>query len=121
MKSFNERSRNSKEFLSRCGNETFSTKCYDLLKQVPKGKVTTYREIALALNTGAFRAVGNAMNKNPYDYKEVPCHRVVNANGKLGGFAYDTEEKIRRLKEDGIEVKDNKIVNFNKILHKFNT
>jgi O6-methylguanine-DNA--protein-cysteine methyltransferase len=45
-KSFNEQSRNSTEFLSLGGNETFSTKCYELLKKVPAGKVTTYREIA---------------------------------------------------------------------------
>lgn len=104
MKSFNERSRNSKEFLSRCENETFSTKCYKLLKKVPKGKVTTYREIAHALGTRAYRAVGNAMNKNPHDTSEICCHRVVNSNGDLGGFAWDIEVKISRLKSEGIEV-----------------
>ena len=91
---------------------SFNQRCYELLKQVPKGKVTTYQELAHALNTKAYRAVGNAMNKNPYHYKEVPCHRVVKSNGDIGGFAHDIKEKIRRLKEEGVEVKQNKIVNF---------
>jgi alkylated DNA nucleotide flippase Atl1 len=42
----------------------FAEKCYDILKKVPSGKVTTYKEIAHALNSKAYRAVGSAMNKN---------------------------------------------------------
>lgn len=85
----------------------FNKQCYSLLKKVPKGKVTTYREIAHGLNCRAYRAVGNAMNKNPYDTCEVPCHRVVNANGDLGGFAWEPELKISRLKSEGVEVFEN--------------
>lgn len=99
--------------------KSFNEKCYDLLRLIPKGKVTTYKEIAKALNTKAYQAVGNAMNKNPYDYKEVPCHRVVKSDGSLGGFALDSSEKIKRLNEDRIEVNNNKIVNFQKILFKY--
>lgn len=99
--------------------KTFNEKCYDLLKKVPKGKVTTYKEIANALGNKAYRAVGNAMNKNPYNHKDVPCHRVVNSNGSLGGFAFESKEKIRRLNEDGIEVRNDKIVNFKEKLFTF--
>ena len=60
------------------------------------------------MNTKAYRAVGNAMNKNPYA-PEVPCHRVINANGKLGGYASGLKKKIQMLKAEGIEIKDNKI------------
>lgn len=98
---------------------SFNEKCYKLLKQVPKGKVTTYQEIAHALGTKAYRAVGNAMNKNPYEHSRVPCHRVVKSNGELGGFALEITEKIKRLQKEGIEVENNKIVDFNKKLHSF--
>ncbi len=96
----------------------FNHRCYELLKKVPKGKVTTYKEIALALNTRAFRAVGRAMNKNPYAPK-VPCHRVVSANGKIGGFASGVRSKIEILKGEGIEVKDDRVVDFDKKLFRF--
>ena len=43
---------------------SFNEKCYKILRKVPKGKVTTYGEIARKLNSKAYRAVGNAMNKN---------------------------------------------------------
>lgn len=96
-------------------NPTFTERCYALLKQVPKGKVTTYKEIAEALKTKAYRAVGKAMNRN--QSKEVPCHRVIKSNGEIGRFARGTAEKIRLLKKEGIEIVDNKIdMNF---IHKF--
>ena len=87
---------------------SFYEKCYEVLKKVPKGKVTTYKEIARALNSKAYRAVGTAMNKNPYA-PMVPCHRVINSNGELGGFASGLKNKIKILKLEGIEIKNNKI------------
>lgn len=86
----------------------FNERCYQLLRKVPKGKVTTYKALAEALNTKAYRAVGNAMNKNPYA-PEVPCHRVINASGKLGGFASGLKNKVNLLKEEGIEIVDGKV------------
>jgi methylated-DNA-[protein]-cysteine S-methyltransferase len=97
--------------------KSFSERCYEVLKKVPKGKVTTYKEIAHALNSKAYRAVGTAMNKNPYAPK-VPCHRVVNSDGKIGKYAWGTNKKIKMLKEEGVEIKNNKI-NLKKYLHKF--
>ncbi len=46
--------------------KTFADKAYDILRKVPKGRVTTYKEIAHALETRAYRAVGQAMRRNPY-------------------------------------------------------
>ncbi len=46
--------------------KTFADKAYDLLRKVPKGRVTTYKEIAHALETRAYRGVGQAMRRNPY-------------------------------------------------------
>jgi methylated-DNA-[protein]-cysteine S-methyltransferase len=95
---------------------SFYEKCYNVLRRVPKGKITTYKEIARALNSGAYRAVGTAMNKNPYA-PIVPCHRIINSNGKLGGFSSGLKNKIKLLKSEGIEIKNNKI-DLNKYFYK---
>lgn len=95
----------------------FNERCYEVLRKVPKGKVTTYKEIARALRSKAYRAVGNAMNKNPYAPK-VPCHRVVQGNGKVGGFASGTKKKTEMLKKEGIEIKKGRI-DLRKYLHRF--
>lgn len=94
----------------------FQEKVWQLIKKVPKGKVTTYREIALVLSTKAYRAVGTACNKNPY--KHVPCHRVVNSNGNIGGFARGKKEKIKLLEKEGIKIINEKI-DLKKYLFKF--
>ena len=88
--------------------ENFKNQIYYLCKKIPKGKVTTYKILANKVNCKAYRAVGNALNKNPYA-PIVPCHRVVNSNGFVGGFASGTKNKIKLLKEEGIEIKNNKI------------
>ncbi len=88
---------------------------YKLLEQVPEGSVTTYGDIATALgDIIASRAVGQMLsgNKDPSRY---PCHRVVSSDGSLGGFTHPSgiEEKIRRLKMEGVNVVKGKIENFN--------
>lgn len=104
---------------------SFNQKIYNLLKNVPKGRVTTYKILAEAAGTKAYRAVGNAMNKNPYgilNCKEenmVPCHRVVDGKGHLHGFAHGLKKKAELLEKEGIKIKDNKIVDFERILFKF--
>ena len=97
---------------------TFSEDCYDLLKKVPKGKVTTYAALAQALGTKAYRAVGNAMNKNPHAPK-VPCHRVIKTDGSVGGYAFGEKRKISLLKQEGLRIETGKVLNFEKILFKF--
>ena len=81
----------------------FNDKVYRLCKLIPKGKVSTYKEIAKALDSRGYRAVGNALNKNPYA-PLVPCHRVVKSNGGVGGFASGTKKKIEMLKKEGIVI-----------------
>jgi methylated-DNA-[protein]-cysteine S-methyltransferase len=88
---------------------TFNQKVWTLTARVPKGKVTTYGEIARALNTRAYRAVGNALNKNPYA-PEVPCHRVVGSTGELTGFAAGLEKKKAMLAQEGVELKNGRVV-----------
>lgn len=93
----------------------FSEKCYRILSQVPKGKVTTYAQIARALGTRAFRAVGQAMRRNPHAPK-VPCHRVVRSDGDLGGYSGGLAKKKLLLRSEGIQIKGNKVVNLSACL-----
>ncbi|HYE16988.1 MAG TPA: MGMT family protein [Tepidisphaeraceae bacterium] len=76
---------------------------------VPKGKVTTYAAIARKLGSGgAFRAVGNALNKNPYAPR-VPCHRVVGSDGSLTGFAGGLPKKKQLLVAEGVAFSNGKV------------
>ena len=97
--------------------KSFNEKCFSILRKVQRGRVTTYKEIAKALRCKAYRAVGNAMSKNPYA-PLVPCHRVVNANGKLGGFASGSKKKIEMLKKEGIVILNERI-DLERYLHRF--
>src|SRR5688572_2934862 len=81
---------------------TFNQKVWALCAQVPAGKVTTYGAIAEALGTKAYRAVGNAMNRNPYA-PAVPCHRVVGSDRSLTGFAGGLKLKQQMLAREGID------------------
>lgn len=96
---------------------SFNERCYSILKKVPNRKVTTYKELAKAMKSKAYRAVGNAMNKNPYAPK-VPCHRVVRSDGSIGGFASGPKKKISMLKKEGVEVIKGK-VDLKKYLYRF--
>ena len=94
----------------------FQKRVYSLCSKVPKGRVTTYRDIGNALGGygQVYRAVGAALNRNPFAPK-VPCHRVVNSNGNIGGFAKGTKAKIALLKKEGIKVKGGKIADFERV------
>ena len=84
---------------------------YEAVKRIPKGKVATYAQIAeMAGDKKMARAVGNALHKNP-DPDNIPCFRVVNSKGECSGsFAFGgLDEQAKRLREDGIEVVNNKV------------
>lgn len=83
----------------------FVEKVWALTAQVPAGKVTTYAALAAALDSQAYRAVGMAMNRNPYA-PAVPCHRVVGSDGRLTGYAGGLSKKLRLLREEGIRFKE---------------
>lgn len=102
----------------------FAQQVYKLLKTVPKGRVTTYQELAKAMNTRAYQAIGQIMRVNPYA-PGVPCHRVVASNGMLGGFMGESSgpkvlEKIHLLKAEGIVIHGNKVIDFDRKLWRFN-
>lgn len=101
----------------------FSSKVYQLTLKIPKGKVSTYREIAKALNTKAYQAVGQVLKRNPLS-PLIPCHRVVKSDGTLGGFVGQNKGKqIRRkkkmLQKEGLKFTGDKIKDFEKVLFKY--
>ncbi|RME53998.1 MGMT family protein [Candidatus Woesearchaeota archaeon] len=100
------------------GVSVFSRKCYERLLQVPAGRVTTYSELARSLGSKGFRAVGRAMNKNPFA-PHVPCHRVVASDGSVGGFARGVAKKVALLRREGVEVRQGKVVDFEKVFFRF--
>ena len=100
-----------------------------ILAEVPKGKVTTYGDLAKELSRrdarwspDASRAVGTTMRKNPCG-PQIPCHRVVKSDGAVGNFSGGAEnaveEKIAMLREEGVTVMNGKI-DLNKYGYKFN-
>ena len=97
----------------------FNERCYKLLMQIPKGRVTTYKVMANALGTKAWRAVGTAMAKN-VNLINTPCHRVVRSDGTIGQYALGTNKKSELLSSEGVEVYNNKIKNLDKYLFRFN-
>ena len=92
---------------------------YKKLMDVPKGHVTTYGALAksVGLKNGQ-RIIGKIMNKNPYPVL-VPCHRVVMSTGKIGGYAYGKNVKMKMLSDEGIEITNGKIKSFDKKLFRF--
>lgn len=85
---------------------------YKLLRSVPKGKVTTYGDLAKALgHPQAARAVGKIMNANP-DPIVVPCHRVVSSDGGIGGYAYGVKKKKEILAREGLAFTGDRIADF---------
>lgn len=82
-------------------SSTFTEKVYAVVAKIPRGKTMTYGEVARrAGNPRAARAVGNAMHNNP-DLKKIPCHRVVRADGTMGGYIYGTKKKLEMLRREG--------------------
>lgn len=94
----------------------FTEYFYTLVKQIPKGNVSTYGALAKALgDIRASRAAGRMLNQNPYA-PIVPCHRVVMGDGKLGGFGSGVDKKITLLKSEGVSVSNGEVVDFSEVL-----
>lgn len=100
-------------------NNLFSEAVWALTKRIPRGKVSTYAQLAKALKKPqAYRAVGNALNKNPYA-PLVPCHRVVRSDGNVGGFASGSKKKIGLLTKEGIKIINQKVMPLEKFIYHF--
>lgn len=94
----------------------FNSRVYEIVRQIPEGKVASYGQIAcMAGSWRASRAVGYALHRNPYQGK-VPCHRVVFQDGRLAkGFVFGGAGVQRQLLEaEGVEITADGCVNMNK-------
>lgn len=95
----------------------FEQLVYDKVKEIPNGKISTYKLIAIGIGKpNSCRAVGSALKKNPFA-PVVPCHRVLSSSYEIGGFFGSTDvnsenikKKINMLENEGIEFDGNKVV-----------
>lgn len=81
-------------------NSKFKIKVLQIVKKIPLGKVLTYKQVAkLVGSPRAWRAVGNILSKNKNS--QIPCHRVIRSDGKIGGYKDGQKKKIALLKKEG--------------------
>jgi O-6-methylguanine DNA methyltransferase len=99
-------------------NQLHLTKLQNFLLKIPKGKITTYKEIGRAMGIKGYRYIGWLLGKNPEPDK-YPCYKVICTNGSLGGYSGGIKDKIQRLQNDGIEIKNGKVFNFERVFFKF--
>ncbi|MCL9768816.1 MGMT family protein [Flavobacterium sp. HXWNR69] len=100
----------------KSNNDNFFERVYEIVRQIPEGKVTSYGAIAKALGAArSARMVGWAMNAS-HNLEDVPAHRVVNRVGMLSGKHHfeGTNLMQQLLENEGIQVVDNQIVDFEK-------
>ena len=98
-------------------DDNFFQLVYDIVRQIPKGSVTSYGAIAAALGAkSSARMVGWAMNGSHRIKPKVPAQRVVNRQGLLSGrIHFDYPEQMQELLEkEGVRIKDNQVVDFQK-------
>lgn len=100
------------------GAYNFYIDVYDVVRQIPRGRVTSYGAIASYLGTKmSARMVGWALNSSRFAHSDVPAQRVVNRNGMLTGkhhFSTPTEME-ELLKKEKVLIKNERVVNFEKI------
>lgn len=88
----------------------FEERVYKETAKIPRGKVCSYKDIARKIGRPrAYRAVANALGKNPFALK-VPCHRVIKNDDTIGGFARGVTAKKRLLRSEGLTLKDNVVI-----------
>lgn len=100
----------------KSNNDNFFERVYEIVRQIPEGKVTSYGAIAKALGAaGSARMVGWAMNAS-HNLEDVPAHRVVNRIGMLSGKHHfeGTNLMQQLLENEGIKVVENQIIDFEK-------
>jgi methylated-DNA-[protein]-cysteine S-methyltransferase len=80
----------------------FTDRVLSLCRDIPRGKVTTYRSMAKRLGYKCPRPIGNALHRNT-DIPNTPCHRVVSSNRSLGGYVNGVEAKRKLLEAEGVK------------------
>ncbi len=94
----------------------FEKKIIFRLRKIPKGKISTYKILAEYFKVSP-RLIGKVLSKNPYP-KKFPCYKIIKSNGEIGEYNCGARNKIALLKKDGLIIKNNKILNFEKCLFK---
>jgi len=88
----------------------FKEKVYKIVRNIPKGKVMTYKQVGEKNNSKAYQAIGQALKNNP-DPKNIPCHRVIKSNGEIGGYFGHIDDDLSKKKEELLMSEGVKIVN----------
>lgn len=123
MKTTKKNNRSAREKLAKVNpsgkkDESFFQLVYEVVKQIPRGRVTSYGAIAACLGTRmSARMVGWAMNSAHDPNLKIPAHRVVNRNGLLTGrFHFGDPMKMqRRLEREKIKVENDQVQDFKKV------
>ncbi|MGD0767194.1 MAG: MGMT family protein [Tepidisphaeraceae bacterium] len=87
---------------------SFAQKVWAVTARIPRGSVVTYADLARSLKSTGYRAVGQALHRNPYA-PGVPCHRVVGSDGRLTGYAKGLAAKKRLLEEEGVRFSGSRV------------
>jgi methylated-DNA-protein-cysteine methyltransferase-like protein len=97
-------------------DKNFFENVFDVVAQIPKGRVTSYGAIAKYLGSArSARMVGWALNKSISSNQEIPAHRVLNRNGLLSGkIHFNGKSMIERLEDEGIEIKNDQVMDLDK-------
>jgi len=104
------------------GPTDFQKKVYEKLYEVPKGKVTTYADLAHAVGIASPRAIGQALKRKP-SAPIIPCHRVVASDGSIGGFFGQMQgrhvaRKIALLRKERVVVREGKVLDFDAVRYR---
>lgn len=98
------------DILKNSNFSRFEKEVYRAVSKIPPGEVRSYKWVAeTAGHPKACRAVGNALNKNPYTVT-IPCHRVIKSDGSIGGYAKGGGLKKRLLKREGLTVSGGTVI-----------
>ncbi|MCM8530906.1 MAG: MGMT family protein [Lentisphaeraceae bacterium] len=98
----------------------FQSKVYDALKLIPEGRVTTYKLLGKFIDCKSSQAIGQALKKNPFA-PEVPCHRVIKTDLKIGGYYGEVvgekiSDKLKILKSEGIVFENGVLVDESRVI-----
>jgi methylated-DNA-[protein]-cysteine S-methyltransferase len=91
------------------GKTEFEKKVLVATFKIPRGKVSTYKRIAEKVGKPrAYRAVANALHKNPL-HPVVPCHRVVRSDGKFGGEKKGAQSRMKLVEKEGVPIENDRV------------
>ncbi len=118
MDNYRDRKRD-REYRNDDNTLSIEEQVYMLVSSIPKGMVSTYKDVAVALGRPDIsRLIGRILSRNP-DPIVVPCHRVVMSDGSIGGYIYGTDVKEELLRREGVIVEDGVIKDFEYVRFSF--